>query len=294
MKSITKSGDEWSAHLTHEGEVINFGPFATEEAAARKFSTARFEHKGGIIPSEPGSWLAKLVRHGKTTDLGVFVSLQAATTALNTATLLANRQHRNQKARESRIVSTDQLPTAAQLAKRQLRNQKDRASRTVATRQRGSSQYRGVDREGDRWRVRLLAKVVGRYDNELEAAHAYDDAARERRNQRVTESRERRNQRVTESRGSSQYRGVDREGDRWRVRLLAKVVGRYDNELDAAHAYDDAARERYGDDAVVNFSLDFTPTTQQDRARHPPHSRFDFTADERGSEDHLTWSEIVA
>jgi hypothetical protein len=223
MRGVYKRGAGWIAAIRIEGKLFQLGTFDTEEAASKAYLTDLYKFKGGVYLTEPGTWIAKLIYDGNTSELGHFTTLHDANTALSAATALGKRKRRNRKAKESRIISTDPLSTAAQLAKRQLRNQKAKASRC-----------------------------------------------------------------------SSQYRGVGRDGDRWRVRLLAKVVGRYDNELDAAHAYDDAARERYGDDAVVNFSLDFTPTTQQDRARHPPHSRFDFTADERGSEDHLTWSEIVA
>lgn len=58
---------------------------------------------------------------------------------------------------------------------------------------------------------------------------------------------------------SSQYKGVswDRSRSKWQAKItvsgLCRNLGRYGSEADAATAYDTAAREAWGDFALVNF-----------------------------------------
>ena len=51
---------------------------------------------------------------------------------------------------------------------------------------------------------------------------------------------------------ASIYKGVSRSGRRWRAELSRCRLGCYDNEVDAAMAYDDAARWIYGGFAWLN------------------------------------------
>jgi hypothetical protein len=60
---------------------------------------------------------------------------------------------------------------------------------------------------------------------------------------------------------SSYYKGVcwnERDGV-WQAQIVAdgrsRKVGTFDDEVEAAHAYDEAAREHFGADARVNFPL---------------------------------------
>ncbi|MBY0307936.1 MAG: hypothetical protein K2Q09_04260, partial [Phycisphaerales bacterium] len=60
---------------------------------------------------------------------------------------------------------------------------------------------------------------------------------------------------------SSYYKGVtwnEREGV-WQAQIVVRYrqrrIGSFDNEVAAAHAYDEAAREHFGADARVNFPL---------------------------------------
>lgn len=56
---------------------------------------------------------------------------------------------------------------------------------------------------------------------------------------------------------TSLYRGVSRRYGRWKARIKQNgtdlAIGDFDNELDAARAYDEKARELHGAAAVLNF-----------------------------------------
>ena len=56
---------------------------------------------------------------------------------------------------------------------------------------------------------------------------------------------------------TSRFRGVSRHGNRWEALLTVKKVrifrARFDDEIDAARAYDKAARKHLGDAACLNF-----------------------------------------
>ncbi len=57
--------------------------------------------------------------------------------------------------------------------------------------------------------------------------------------------------------GSSRFKGVHNDGVRWRARIKlngkAKSLGTYRTEIEAALAYDRAAREMFGEFARPNF-----------------------------------------
>ena len=58
---------------------------------------------------------------------------------------------------------------------------------------------------------------------------------------------------------SSSYKGVSwyKNNNKWRVQIMIngqkKHIGYFDDEEDAAMAYDDAARKRFGEYAKLNF-----------------------------------------
>ena len=92
----------------------------------------------------------------------------------------------------------------------------------------------------------------------LEVDHADGDGLNNRKeNLRLcTRSENARNQRKT--RGASQFKGVSRHHGRWQAKILGPGstrvhLGYHDIEADAARAYDDAAREHFGEFACTNF-----------------------------------------
>ena len=141
-----------------------------------------------------------------------------------------------------------------------------------------------VDDEGVYWqniyqkwcaqiRVNGKRKTIGRFEAEVEAAHAYDMAALEffgdfarlnfpieNKTSCVIEFVE--PPKLTVDYGSrrqvnntSGYRGVSwqKKNSKWRARLKRVHIGSFDNAIDAACAYDQAAIKAFGQLAKLNF-----------------------------------------
>jgi len=72
-----------------------------------------------------------------------------------------------------------------------------------------------------------------------------------------TTSQNAQNKRKMLKKGTSIYKGVYRSRNRWAAHIGARenrrYLGRFDNEMDAALAYDEVARQRFGEFALVNF-----------------------------------------
>lgn len=135
----------------------------------------------------------------------------------------------------------------------------------------GSSQYRGVQYHPrtKRWKAMIMArqKVIhlGYFDEEIDAARAYDQAALEHFGEHARlnfpidnlASASQLNRR--ERPRTSQYRGVGqaKASGRWRASIYVNRqrihLGYYATELAAAQAYDEAALTYYGAQAILNF-----------------------------------------
>ncbi len=66
---------------------------------------------------------------------------------------------------------------------------------------------------------------------------------------------------------TSEYRGVSAAGDKWRARITVAgeehYLGTFTSEVNAAAAYDEAAKNFFGDQAKTNFTEYVFPETEQ-------------------------------
>ena len=115
-----------------------------------------------------------------------------------------------------------------------------------------SSKYQGVswNKQNKKWLVRIRIggkqKSIGRFTDEIEAAHAYDALAIAKKLNKplnFPDDAAAKGHVVTSSK-TSRFRGVswDKTNNKWKVQINVnrkqKHIGVFDNELDAAHAYD--------------------------------------------------------
>ena len=150
----------------------------------------------------------------------------------------------------------------------------------------GTSKYKGVhySKRRKEWitQVRYKGELVyhGNFKNEDEAALAYNEQALKffgelcylnkiGEDNSATEAeikkREKSQNRKKSDLHSSQYKGVHLEGDKWiaKIRDNKKDVylGSFTNETEAAKAYDDKAKELFGDKAIpVSYTHLTLPT----------------------------------
>lgn len=116
--------------------------------------------------------------------------------------------------------------------------------------------YRGAVGGNSRTTVYLHRVVAGAGGGEV-VDHVNGDTLDNRRcNLRIcTPSQNAMNARKPPS--SSGYRGVFKCGEKWRVRIDANgkshAIGRFTDKIEAAHAYDAAARKVHGAFAILNF-----------------------------------------
>ena len=133
-------------------------------------------------------------------------------------------------------------------------------------RENGVSQYRGVrPRPNDRWAAEITTcgkqMYLGLFDSEVEAAIAYNCAARESHGDFATLNSVPDRLPVpgrARGRGTSRYAGVSwvPKYQHWRaeIRVNYKLIylGRFDSEEEAAHAWNAAAKKHRGPKARLN------------------------------------------
>jgi len=142
-----------------------------------------------------------------------------------------------------------------------------------------SSQYKGVSwyARGQVWQVHIKVNYqniyLGRFANELDAADAYDEAARKHFGEFALTNDEMdtldhttgqpgpfawRGQGQHRKRNgcSSKYKGVswEKRAQKWKAQFATapRHLGYFDSEADAARAYNDAATEHFGEFALLN------------------------------------------
>jgi hypothetical protein len=124
-----------------------------------------------------------------------------------------------------------------------------------------TSQYKGVSwyPRYCKWIARAprgaRQATIGYFDSEVDAALAYDYVAREYFGEFACLNFPDRIVPPPVQDATSKYRGVSWDSSRgkWAARVRRHFLGRFDLDTDAAFAYDDAARELFGEDAYLNF-----------------------------------------
>jgi hypothetical protein len=147
-----------------------------------------------------------------------------------------------------------------------------------------TSKYRGVswNTRSSKWRasIRHTGKShhLGYFDNEEEAAEAYDRAARAHRGDRAMLTFPAEGERGVGDGKRSKYRGVHwyKSSSKWVAQIYQagkqRSLGYFYDEEEAARAYDRAAMEHHGDKAMLNFwaEADDEQRRQQEQAAAAP------------------------
>jgi hypothetical protein len=215
----------------------------------------------GVVPIREGRFGAHIEANGKRVSLGGYPTVEAAAVAVDRAILfLGSETPRNFPDRE--------LTPAAPEALR-------RKARASWKKEKSVSRYRGVVRYRDGWRANIVAGrglTLGTFDDEEEAALAYDRAALAVHGPSATLNFPDRGTQPSmpkkladESWGrfkettTSRYTGVfwHASHGQWSSKIQVDHVvhnlGRYDDEAEAARAYDRAARRLRGPGGRLNF-----------------------------------------
>ncbi len=118
---------------------------------------------------------------------------------------------------------------------------------------------RGAQRDG-RWMTEKMHRVIMNAPNGIEVDHINGDGLDNcRANLRLaTHAENMYNQRPRRD-GTSQYKGIywDKQHRAWRAQIMVDghniYLGDFNDEKDAAHTYDAAARRYFGEFAKTNF-----------------------------------------
>ena len=124
----------------------------------------------------------------------------------------------------------------------------------------GRSKFRGVSKHGNNWRavisIRGVTTHLGTFPTEVEAAKAYDAAAKAQHHKGGAVNFPDKVRRSIKL-GSSKFRGVFRSGGNWRAGIslnhVPTYLGTFATEIEAAQAYDAAAKLQGCEFHFLNF-----------------------------------------
>ena len=109
---------------------------------------------------------------------------------------------------------------------------------------------------GKQKKISMHRFILGLTDPNMLADHKnHNGLNNQRSNLRVsTSSQNQANRRISKSKKSSKYLGVywSKVNNNWFAQILKKHIGCYDNEIDAAIAYNNEAKKVHGDFANLN------------------------------------------
>ena len=152
-----------------------------------------------------------------------------------------------------------------------------------------TSRFVGVHRTASNmWKAQFSGSSLGTFENEEDAARAYDVRARRvkgpawescnfpappaaRKPSPPPALPSRQNTRALATVKTSRFRGVQQlPNSEWRVQIWHEGkhvdIGQFEDEEDAAHAYDAAAAEMKGSKTAMNFGANGSPNTITDEA----------------------------
>ncbi len=219
-------------------------------------------HRGVSWNEGKGKWQAQLTVDGKEQHIAYFEDEEAAARAWDDAL----REHGLQEERGLNFPREGERSWADIEAERRATRERNLA--TVLGRRaegRSDSPFRGVswDEQTGKWHARLQVDGTqqhpGYFEDEKDAARAWDDAVRERG---LVDKRGVNFPRDGEKAAawSSEFRGVSwhKRNGKWEVRVQhqrkRRHVGCFDDEAAAARAYDAKAAELHGRKAKFNFA----------------------------------------
>lgn len=217
-------------------------------------------YKGVTFSKKLGKWKASVGGGSNKTHLGFFENIEEAARAYDEAAKLRYGTF-------ARLNFPDEVTQAHNEVSENHRNGFVVPDLPAEIYKNNKSGYRGVwwNKDANKYQVKIQNKHIALCDDPLEAARVYDEVAKQRYGNRARlnfpnedNSTLDLSQYINKKRSDNTtgYRGVSR--GKGRRKYLAQTqalgyIGTFDDPVDAAKAYDEAAKKSYGKNARLNF-----------------------------------------